>query len=502
MRELHPDSQTALREILAAKKAGTRVTFVSGNFNIVHPGHLRLLRFAAECGDYLVVGVHADGHEGVMLAEDLRLAGVKANSWVQHAFILHDQPADFIRILQPAVVVKGREHERMDNPEQHALQTYGGKLLFSSGDISFSSIDLLRDEFRHLNYSTIRQPDKYLQRHGIDTGTAADILKKIGTLKTLVLGDLIIDEYITCDALGMSQEDPTIVVTPVMQERFIGGAGIVSAHARALGAEVIYVGVCGTDAAADFAAKELGQAGVTVTLLTDEARPTTLKQRYRANLKTLLRVNHLRQNPISRDLQEQVINRVMQVTDDLDLVIFSDFNYGCLPDEMVSRLIDEFRAREIMMVADSQSSSQVGDVSRFHSMKLLTPTEREARLALQNFTDGLVVLGELLRQKAKAENVFITLGAEGTLAHAAADNASGFVTDRLPALNTSPRDVAGAGDALLTCASLALASGADIWTSAYIGSMAAACQVGKVGNIPLTMEELRREILQARPFAS
>jgi rfaE bifunctional protein kinase chain/domain len=502
MRGLHPDSQTALREILAVRKAGARITFVSGNFNIVHPGHLRLLRFAAECGDYLVVGVHADGHEGVMLAEDLRLAGVKANSWVQYAFILHDQPADFIRVLRPAVVVKGKEHERMDNPELHALQGYGGKLLFSSGDISFSSIDLLRDEFRHLNYSTIRQPEKYLQRHGIDTAAAADTLKKIGALKTLVLGDLIIDEYITCDALGMSQEDPTIVVTPVMQERFIGGAGIVSAHARALGAEVIYVGVCGTDATAEFAVRELEKAGVKNTLLTDEARPTTLKQRYRANSKTLLRVNHLRQNPISRDLQERIMHRVTAVIDDLDLVIFSDFNYGCLPDEMVSRLIDEFRAREIMMVADSQSSSQVGDVSRFHSMKLLTPTEREARLALQNFTDGLVVLGELLRQKARAENVFITLGAEGTLTHAGADNASGFATDRLPALNNAPRDVAGAGDALLTCASLALAAGADIWTSAYIGSMAAACQVGKVGNIPLTVEELRREILQARPFAS
>ena len=67
-------------------------------------------------------------------------------------------------------------------------------------------------------------------------------------------------------------------------------------------------------------------------------------------------------------------------------------------------------------------------------------------------------------------------------------------TDQLPAFNTTPKDVSGAGDSLLTCASMALAAGADVWSAAYLGCIAAACQVSRVGNLPLTADELITEL--------
>jgi bifunctional ADP-heptose synthase (sugar kinase/adenylyltransferase) len=146
------------------------------------------------------------------------------------------------------------------------------------------------------------------------------------------------------------------------------------------------------------------------------------------------------------------------------------------------------------MVADSQSSSQVGDVSRFQGMRLLTPTEREARLALRDFSSGLVVLAESLRKKARAQDVVVTLGAEGVLIQTHGARPEDFITDRLPALNTAPKDVAGAGDSLLIAASMGLAVGADIWQASYLGSIAAACQVGRVGNSPLSAAEVIAEL--------
>ena len=125
---------------------------------------------------------------------------------------------------------------------------------------------------------------------------------------------------------------------------------------------------------------------------------------------------------------------------DTDLLIFSDFNYGALPQDLVDEISKECVKRGIMMVADSQSSSQVGDVSRFKHTALLTPTEREARLALGNYEDGLVVLAEALRKKANALNIAITLGGEGLLIRAGNSNKSQLITDRLPALNSSPKD--------------------------------------------------------------
>ena len=471
-----------------------RIVFVSGNFNIIHPGHLRLLKFAADCGDYLAVAVNADGGLNTLLPERLRLDGVRSISLVNFAFILHGEPEDFIRVLKPEIVVKGKEHERRENPERAAVESYGGTLLFSSGEVRFSSLDLLQRELLETNFSAIRKPADFPVRHGFSVDDLTAVVRGFANLRVLVVGDLIVDEYINCEPLGMSQEDPTIVVAPIKQDRFVGGAAIVAAHARGLGARVRYLGVSGLDDAAAFAADRLQGYGVDNQLLVDESRPTTLKQRYRAAGKTLLRVSHLRQHDISQEFAEQLYARIHATLDDTDLVIFSDFNYGCLPQSLVDQLIKDCDKRRVMMVADSQASSQLGDVSRFKGMLLLTPTEHEARLAMRDTSSGLVVLAEGLREQARARQVIITLGAEGLLIYAPKDRGDEFVTDRLPAFNSAPKDVSGAGDSLFTCASLALAGGADVWQGAYLGSIAAACQVSRVGNTPLSAEELITEI--------
>ncbi len=482
-------------ERLALATGSKRVVFVSGNFNILHPGHLRLLRFAQECGDYLVVGVLGSSSSGAYVDVNFRLEGVQAIQWVDYAFILHEPPAKFIKALRPEIVVKGNEHEGEDNPESEIVADYGGKLLFSSGDTVFSSVDLLRKEWQELNLSTIRLPHDYLSRHDIDSDGILAILERMKQLRVCVLGDTIIDEYISCDPIGMSQEDPTIVVTPVMHEKFIGGAGIVAAHARNLGAQASFFTVLGADETAGFVREKLKTFNVDLFDYEDDSRPTTLKQRFRASGKTLLRVSHLRQHDISSELREKIMNDIGAVLENVDLLLFADFNYGCLPQSMVAEIISECQQRGIMMAADSQSSSQVGDVSRFKGMVLVTPTEREARLAAQDFDSGLVVLAEKLREKSHAENVVVTLGSEGMLIQAKLTKQNQWPTDRMPALNMAPKDTAGAGDSFLTAAAMALAVGANIWQASYLGSLAAACQVGRIGNIPLSHDELVAEIL-------
>lgn len=494
MRSAAPDKTDVAADVLRAAGEATRIVFVSGNFNTVHPGHLRLLRFATELGDYLVVGVNDDHTAGVFVAEDLRLEGVKSIGLVKVAFILRE-PADvFIRRLKPAIVVMGKEHEGRSHAEQAAVDSYGGKLCFSSGETQFSSFDLLQREMREANLSSIVRPRDFLVRHGFTMPDLRSIMQQMKGLRVTVLGDLIVDEYVTCDPLGMSQEDPTLVVTPVQQERFVGGAGIVAAHARELGAEVTYFGVAGNDPAAGFARTKLAEYDVKTFVLEDDTRPTTLKQRFRAGGRTLLRVSHLRQHEISQALVKQYVAGVKACLTESDLLIFSDFNYGCLPQPVVDRVVGACRRRNIPMAADSQSSSQMGDVSRFKDMLLVTPTEREARLAVRDFKSGLVVLIEKLRKKSGARNVLLTLGAEGLIAHAAQDTNGEWLTDRLPALNTAPKDSAGAGDCLLTCAAMALTAGATLWESSYLGSIAAACQVARVGNIPLSARDIEIEL--------
>ena len=174
--------------------------------------------------------------------------------------------------------------------------------------------------------------------------------------------------------------------------------------------------------------------------------------------------------------------------------MFSDFNYGCLPQSLVDQLIAAAKVSGVMVVADSQSSSQVGDISRFKGMRFLTPTEREARISTRSREDGLVVLAEQLRQLANANSILLKLGEEGLLIHTTCDQQDGWLTDRIPALNSSPRDVAGAGDSLLIASAMALACGCSVWEAACLGSLAAAVQVGRVGNTPLHIDDLLREL--------
>ena len=473
-----------------------KTVFVSGSFNVLHPGHLRLLRFAKESGDRLIVAVQSDRLAGnaAHVKEHLRLESVQSIAWVDEAFIFDVPLTALITDLQPDVVVKGKEHELRYNPELAVLDSYGGVLVFSSGETIFSSLDLIRKEFQVLDFHSISLPNEYMLRHQIKPARLIELLQNFSRLKLCVVGDLIIDEYITCEPLGMSQEDPTIVVTPVDSTRFVGGAGIVAAHAAGLGADVQFFSVTGNDASRHFALEVLATSDVKTQLLLDDSRPTTLKQRYRSKGKSLLRVSHLHQGAISATLQTQLLIALEQALDGADLLVFSDFNYGCLPQPLVDQLADMAKSRGVLLAADSQSSSQVGDIGRFKNMDLITPTEREARISTRNHEDGLVVMAEQLRQQSHAHNVLLKLGEEGLLIHAGKDQGNDWLTDRVDALNSSAKDVAGAGDSLLITSAMTLACGGTIWEAACLGSLAAAVQVGRVGNTPLQTDELLREI--------
>ena len=475
-----------------------KTVFVSGCFNVLHPGHLRLLRFAKECGDKLIVGVESDLVAGsnAHIPESLRLEGVLANSFVDSAFIYNENISNLILRIRPDIVVKGKEHYGKDNLEVEPLKAVGGKLIFSSGESIFSSMDLLRREFYADETDSIEVPRDYLNRHSIDREKLINLVKKFPELHICVVGDLIIDEYITCQSLGMSQEDPTIVVTPIDKTRFIGGAAIVASHAAAMGSNADFISVLGVDDIAEYAKEALEQNRLKTLLLIDESRPTTLKQRYRSKGKTLLRVSHLHQHSISDSLKNRIYNYIEENIKKYDLIVFSDFNYGCLPQDLVDRIIKLAKSNDVFLAADSQSSSQFGDIGRFKQVNLVSCTEHEARVSLKNNDDGLVVLADKLGNATNCNHLFLKLGEEGVLVHIGNADSGSWETDRVPALNVRPKDVSGAGDSLLISSAMAMALGATIWEAAALGSLAAAIQVGRLGNTKISSDELINKILQ------
>jgi rfaE bifunctional protein kinase chain/domain len=470
--------------------------FISGIFNVLHPGHQRIIKYAHELANNLVVGVFSDSKAGnkAIISEEYRLEGVRNNIYVTQAFILDEDVEDYLRSAKPEVVLKGKEWEFKKNKELEPVQEYGGRLIFSSGGPIFSSQELINQSSNiDLTFDNEYFSERFSNRHDFTRNRLLNLLERFEDLKICVIGDLIIDEYIACAPLGMSQEDPTIVVMPTDKARFLGGAGIVAMHAANLGSEVNLLSVTGDDFEREYVLKELASQKLFSTIAKDKSRLTTLKQRFQAEGKNLLKVSHLSQDSINEDIQKFLFEAFESILDKVDLVVFSDFNYGCLPQKLVDKLIKKSKNANKFIVADSQSSSQVGDISRFKDMDIIFATEREARVCLQNSEDGLVVLAEKLKIKANANNVFLKLGAQGVLLHIDSQGEiENYETDRLDAINKSPKDTAGAGDSMLITSSLAIAAGANHWEAACLGNIAASIQVGRVGNIPLTLEEFKK----------
>ncbi len=467
--------------------------FVSGSFNILHPGHLRMLKFAKNLGDKLVVGVYSDKLAGpaAYVKERIRLEGVKSNNYVDDAFIINHSPEKIIAKIKPNFVVKGKEFENKENIEKKILKKYGGKLVFSSGEITFSSLDIINKKIQKTINNNKKIITTYLDRHHINKETILKKIKNFKNSKILVIGDTIVDEYIDCQSLGASEEDASLVVMPLNQKKYLGGAGIVAAHCANLGAKVNFFSIVGHDSEARFIKDKLKEYKVISKIFLDSSRPTTHKKRYRSGNKTLLRVSTLHKNLIDLNLQKKIFLSIKKVIKKFDLIIFSDFNYGCLPQALVDKITLEAKKYGIILIADSQSSSQIGFIDRFKDVDLITATEKEARIATKNFSDGLVIISDNLKKTTNSKSVIIKLASEGILINSGKEF---WKTDRIPALNNNPIDVAGAGDSFLSAISLSFTSGMNIWEASYVGSVASAIQINNLGNNPLSYEDLIKNI--------
>jgi len=463
---------------------------VSGKFQVIHPGHIRLFKLAHELSQELVVALDVLG----LNEEDIswRVQALQNINFVGRV-ITYENDIEAILIKErPDMVVKGSEFAHGVNAEEVLLSQWGGRLIFSSGDSFFSESDMILSNSEGKLRSMPALPEEFMQRHRISIDRLLDLLKSFEGKRVCVIGDLIIDEFINCHPLGMSQEEPTIVVTPIDRKRFLGGAGIVAAHCASLGADTTLMTVRGDDEVGEWSVEMCSEYGFDMHSLVDSTRPTTHKQRFRSGSQTLLKLTHLRQESISSELEVELIEKCRAIVQQSDVVIFSDFSYGVLTARVISEVLKLSKEGNAFVAADSQSSSQRGDLSRFLSCQLITSTEREARLELRDENSGLIILAEKLRSSLDAKNLLLKLGGDGVIIHGKNESGKLVVTDQVPALNESIVDTSGAGDSLLSTAALCLASEATIYEAALLGSVVAAIQVGRLGNLPVTKSQVTK----------
>ena len=467
-------------------KEKAEVVFVSGKFRVIHAGHMRLFRTAKDYGRKLVVALDMEG----LSEEEIRWRkNILNNIEYVHEVIEFDGDINkVIKLVRPDIVIKGHEFRTVENLESKSLAEYGGKLVFTSGANYYSESELIGRSDSEFIEKLALMPQEFMARNKISTNRLLSIIGEFSKLKVCVIGDLIIDEYINCHPLGMSQEEPTVVVTPVDKKRFFGGAGIVAAHCRSLGAKTSLITVIGEDETSSWAAEKGAEYQLVNLNIVDATRPTTLKQRFRSGTQTLLKISHLTQDFLATEKEDELIGKFSEIAQDIDVLILSDFSYGVLSPRVVEQVLSIASKHGIFVSADSQSSSQIGNLEKFTRIDLISATEREARLELKDNTSGLVVVAEGLRKELRSANLLLKMGGDGVLISAEDKAGQILATDEIAAMNKKPVDTSGAGDSMLAGASLALASGASIYEAALIGSVLAGIQVGRLGNVPISQE--------------
>lgn len=465
-----------------------KTVFISGKFAVIHSGHIRLFMFAKTVGSKLIVALDVEGLDKTDI--EWRSSFLKTQEFVDEVVVFNSDLNTLILALKPDIVIKGSEFSSQFNAENELVTSYGGELIFSSGSTYFSEQDLLNNKESATQNIENKIPRDFLKRNQIELKEIEKLIAQFKNVKVCVIGDLIIDEYINCHPLGMSREEPTVVVTPVDSQKFLGGAAIVAAHTVGLGAKTTLISIIGKDEAGTWGKVKAKDYDVELISIEDKTRPTNLKQRYRSGSQTLLKISHINQDKVTKAIQARIVQEFEKIASGINLLILSDFSYGVLTKDTTQILIDIAKRNKILIAADSQTSSQVGDLSQFANIDLITPTEIEARLELKDHTSGLAVIVENLRNRINPKAIIIKLGADGLVINGTKPNGEILALDALPSLNLNPIDVSGAGDCLLAATSLALVIENNLAKAALIGSMAAAIQIGRIGNTPIKSENL------------
>jgi len=478
------------------KKNKKKIVMCHGTFDLVHPGHIRHLFYAKGKGDVLIVSITGDKFvtkqsKGTYVPEDLRIRNLAALELVDYTFIDYNfKPLSLISKIKPNYFVKGYEYN-LDKTlntntleEKLLVEKFGGKIIFSPGDVVYSSTKLqktLKPNIKNDKFISLLKKEK------ISINQIISILKKKISLNIHVIGDLIIDKYNYCDLIGQSTKTPTFSVKPYKSELFVGGAGIVAKHLKAMGANVFFTTIAGSDEYNIYAKKDLIKHKIKTNILVNKNQKTILKERFWNNDYKLLQVDYVDNEIIDKVNLKKIFDTIKK--DKIsDCVVFSDFRHGMFNKEIINSYLDVLNPN-IIKIADSQVSSRWGNILDFKKVDIIFPNELEARFSLGDQDSGIRSIGTKLIKEAGCKNLVLKLGEKGSMVFR---NTGFYPQDFFPldSFVKSKVDAIGAGDAYLSATTVYYCITKNIVLSSIIGNFAAAIACEQEGNVPISKEQI------------
>jgi D-beta-D-heptose 7-phosphate kinase/D-beta-D-heptose 1-phosphate adenosyltransferase len=313
-----------------------------------------------------------------------------------------------------------------------------------------------------------------------------DLIPRFRGAPVLVVGDLMLDEFVWGTVTRISPEAPVPVVEVRRRTFVVGGAANAAANVAALGGGALLAGIVGTDSPGDRARELLTDSGIdTSAVVPDPSRPTTTKTRIHAHSQQVVRIDHEDARPIDAAVEEALLDRIAAVLPTVRGCILSDYAKGVVTPRFARSLVVLCRSARVPVVVDPKGV----EYAKYDGATLVKPNQLEAGKVLnRDLRDQAMVeqAGEdLLERLAATEAILVTQGSQGMTLF---ERGRGAL--HVPAKAREVFDVTGAGDTVAATIALSLAAGAGLEGACRVASAAAAVAVGKAGTATVTPAEL------------
>lgn len=470
------------------RAGGKKVVLCHGVFDLLHVGHVRHLREAKRWGDVLVVTITPDdlvnkGPGRPTFPQDLRAEVIAALDDVDHVAINRwPTAAEAIQMLRPDVFAKGPDYVDAAkdltggiSQEAEAARSVGGVVRFTS-DISYSSSHLINRFFSPFG----AEVNEFLKgfRSRRSASEVVGFIESLKSLRVVVVGETILDEYVYCDVMGKASKDPVLALRYGSDETYAGGAAAIANHLSTFCKEVELVSYLGDLRTHEEIIRRALRPNVRATFVRKRGAPTIVKRRFveRYLVTKLLEVYEIDDSPLDDDTETELNDLLRPAVARADVVIAADYGHGLIGPRTVRELVAGAR---FLAVNTQVNAANLGfhAISKYPSASYVCIHEGEMRLDRRDRSSEVSELMADLAERLDADTVIVTLGKRGLISYRPGE---GFAT--CPAFSTRVVDLVGAGDAVFAVTSLCVANGVPQDATGFIGNLVGAQAVTIVGN--------------------
>ena len=470
-------------------KKKNKIVLCHGVFDIIHHGHIKYFEEAKKNGDILVVSLTAD--EFVNKGPGRPYFNFKFRSETLEAIQTIDYicKSNFetslkvIKSIKPDFYCKGLDYRNKKKDltkniflEKKAVEKNGGKFittsskLFSSSNIINSRLDFFSEEQKK-SISKIKKISNFNK-----------ILTEINNLKNkriLIIGEVIIDEYVFCDALGKSGKEPFLALKKNRVERYLGGSGAIAMHLRDFVKQIDILSYKGESTKDNnFIKSKIGNK-IKFHFFNKEGSPTIVKRRYieENERRKLLGVYTFNDAEINKICEKKILNFLDKKLNNYDCIIVADYGHGLINSKIAQKIVS--KAKFCSLNAQINAAN-IGhhSLEKYKNLDCVIINLNELKHEMRSRNKNFLLIGRKLIKKMNINNLIVTMGRAGA-ALLNKSRPSYFVA---PSFARDIVDKVGAGDCLFALLSLFLSSKINSEVSLFLASIAAGKNVEIVGN--------------------